>query len=176
MRTQVHGGTKMKRHFSALPVFLLVFLMASTTEGDAMKMMSVQVKRGEVRATPYFLGKIVATLSYGDRVEVLGSKESWFRVSLKGKDVTGWMHASALSEKRILLKAGEADAPVAASSGELALAGKGFNADVEAEFKARNRNIDFTWIDRMQGMKVPPERIVAFLQEGGLVPAQDGGK
>jgi hypothetical protein len=166
----------MKRHFSALPVFLLVFLMASTTEGDAMKMMSVQVKRGEVRATPYFLGKIVATLSYGDRVEVLGSKESWFRVSLKGKDVTGWMHASALSEKRILLKAGEADAPVAASSGELALAGKGFNADVEAEFKARNRNIDFTWIDRMQEMKVPPERIAAFLQEGGLVPAQDGGK
>jgi SH3-like domain-containing protein len=176
MRTQVHGGKKMKRHFSALPVFLLVFLMASTTEGDAMKMMSVQVKRGEVRATPYFLGKIVATLSYGDRVEVLGSKESWFRVSLKGKDVTGWMHASALSEKRILLKAGETDAQVAASSGELALAGKGFNADVEAEFKARNRNIDFTWIDRMQEMKVPPERIAAFLQEGGLVPAQDGGK
>ena len=166
----------MKRHSSALPVFLLVFLMASTTAADAMKMMSVQVKQGEVRATPYFLGKIVATLSYGDRVEVLGSRESWFHVSFKGKGVTGWMHASALSEKRILLKAGGADAQVAASSGELALAGKGFNADVEAEFKARNRNIDFSWIDRMQAMKVPPERIAAFLQEAGLVPAQGGGK
>ena len=166
----------MNRSFSALPVFLLVLLMASTTAGDAMKMMSVQVKQGEVRATPYFLGKIVATLSYGDRVEVLESKESWFRVSPQGKGVTGWMHTSALSEKRIVLKAGGKDAMVGASSGELALAGKGFNADVEAEFKSKNRKIDFSWIDRMQAMKVEPDRIAAFLQEGGLVPAQGGGK
>ena len=166
----------MNRSYPALPVFLLVLLLASTAGGDAMKMMSVQVKQGEVRATPYFLGKIVATLSYGDRVEVLGSKERWFRVSPQGKGVTGWMHASALSEKRIVLKAGGRDAQVGASSGELALAGKGFNADVETEFKSRNRNIDFSWIDRMQAMKVEPERIAAFLQEGGLVPAQGGGK
>lgn len=166
----------MKRHFSASPVLILILLVASTTAGDVRKMMSVQVKQGEVRATPYFLGKIVATLSYGDRVEVLGSKESWFHVSPQGKGVSGWMHASALSEKRIVLKAGGKDAQVGASSGELALAGKGFNADVEAEFKARNRNIDFSWIDRMQAMKVQPERIAAFLQEGGLVPAQGGGK
>jgi hypothetical protein len=86
------------------------------------------------------------------------------------------MHASALSEKRIVLKAGGKDAEVAASGGELALAGKGFNADVEAEFKARNRKIDFSWIDRMQAMKVPPEKITAFLQEGGLAPPQGGGK
>ncbi|OIP32837.1 MAG: hypothetical protein AUK27_12225 [Deltaproteobacteria bacterium CG2_30_66_27] len=166
----------MKRPYSASTVFLLVFLTASATAGDATKMMSVQVRQGDVRATPYFLGKIVATLSYGDRVEVLGSKENWFRVSPRGKGVTGWMHASALSEKRIVLKAGGTDAKVAASSGELALAGKGFNADVEAEFKARNRSIDFSWIDRMQAMKVRPERIAAFLKEGGLVPAQGGGK
>lgn len=166
----------MKRHFPALSVFLLVFLAASSTAGDVRKMMSVQVKQGEVRATPYFLGKIVATLSYGDRVEVLGSKENWFHVSPQGKGVTGWMHASALSEKRIVLKAGGTDAKVAASNGELALAGKGFNADVESEFKARNRNVDFSWIDRMQAMKVQPERIAAFLKEGGLVPAQGGGK
>lgn len=166
----------MKRPYSASTVFLLVFLTASATAGDAAKMMSVQVRQGEVRATPYFLGKIIATLSYGDRVEVLGSKEAWFRVSARGKGVTGWMHSSALSEKRIVLKAGGRDAEVAASGGELALAGKGFNADVEAEFKARNRNIDFSWIDRMQAMNVPPERIAAFLREGGLLPAQGGGK
>ena len=167
----------MKSPFSALTILLfLVLLMASTTAGGATKTMSVQVKRGEVRATPYFLGKIVATLSYGDRVDVLESREGWFRVSPQGKGITGWMHSSALSEKRIVLKAGGRDAQVAASSGELALAGKGFNADVESEFKARNRNIDFSWIDRMQAMTVPPERIAAFLQEGGLVPGQGGGK
>lgn len=138
--------------------------------------MSVQVKQGEVRATPYFLGKIVATLSYGDRVQLLETRESWIRVSPQGKNVTGWMHSSALSEKKIVLKAGGKDAQVAASGGELALAGKGFNADVEAEFKARNQKIDFSPIDRMEAMKVPPEKIAAFLQEGGLIPAQGGGQ
>jgi len=159
-----------------LPVFLLVLVMVSAAAGDARKMMSVQVRQGEVRATPFFLGKIVSTLSYGDRVEVLETREGWIRVAPQGKSVTGWMHTSALSEKRIVLKAGGKDAQVAASGGELALAGKGFNADVEAEFKSRNRNIDFSWIDRMQAMKVPPEKITAFLQEGGLAQAQGGGK
>lgn len=167
----------MKARFSSgTPVFLLVLLMASTTAGDAGKMMSVQVKQGEVRANPFFLGKIIATLSYGDRVEVLGTRESWIRVAPTGKSLTGWMHSSALSDKRIVLKAGGKDAQVAASGGELALAGKGFNADVEAEFKAKNRKIDFSPIDRMQAMKVPPEKIASFLQEGELVPAQGGGQ
>ncbi|NJD61799.1 MAG: SH3 domain-containing protein, partial [Deltaproteobacteria bacterium] len=127
-------------------------------------------------ATPSFLGKIVGTLSYGDRVEVLEQKAPWIRIRPPGKGAPGWMHASALSEKRILLKAGGKEADVAASGGELALAGKGFNADVETEFKKKHRDIDFSWIDRMQAMKVPQEKIGAFLKEGGLPTSQGGGK
>ena len=41
------------------------------------KIMSVQVKKAEVRFTPSFLGKIIAQLSYGDRVQVLEKKDSW---------------------------------------------------------------------------------------------------
>ena len=158
---------------AALPFILLAFLLVFAAAGNAGKMMSVQVKTGDVRATPTFLGKIVATLAYGDRVEVLESRESWFRVAPAGKGAAGWMHSSALSEKKIVLKAGANDAQVAASGGELALAGKGFNADVEAEFKARNRNLDFSVIDRMQAVDVPQEKIALFLKEGGL--ASEGG-
>jgi SH3-like domain-containing protein len=160
----------------AVPIlFLLAFLMAFAAEGDAGKMMSVQVKKGDLRAAPNFLGKIVATLGYGDRVEVLESRESWLRVSAAEKGA-GWMHVSALSEKRIVLKAGVKDAQVAASGGELALAGKGFNADVEAEFKARNKKLDFSAIDRMVATDVPQEKIVLFLKEGGLAGAQGGAR
>jgi hypothetical protein len=81
-----------------------------------------------------------------------------------------------LSEKRIVLKAGGKEAEVAASGGELALAGKGFNADVEAEFKKQHKEIDFSWVDRMQAMKVPQEKIGTFLREGRLAPAQGGEK
>ena len=158
---------------TALPFFLLAFLLAFAPAGNAGKMMSVQVKKGDVRATPNFLGKIVTTLAYGDRVEVLETRESWLRIAPAGRGAAGWMHVSALSEKRIVLKAGAKDAQVAASGGELALAGKGFNADVEAEFKSRNRNLDFSLIDRMQAVEVPQEKIALFLKEGGL--AAEGG-
>jgi SH3-like domain-containing protein len=166
----------MTPRFSVLLVFCLVLLMASAAAGEGRKAMSVQVKQGQVRATPSFLGKIVATLSYGDRVDVLEEKKPWIKVLPPGKGAPGWMHASALSVKRIVLKAGRKEADVAASSGELALAGKGFNADVEAEFKKTHKDIDFSWVDRMQAMIVPQEKIGAFLREGSLAPAQGGGK
>lgn len=153
--------------------FLLAFLLAFAAAGNAGKMMSVQVKKGDVRATPNFLGKIVSNLAYGDRVEVLETRGSWHRVAPAGKGAAGWMHASALSDKRIVLKAGAKDAQAAASGGELALAGKGFNSDVEAEFRARNRDLDFSVIDRMQAEEVPQEKIALFLKEGGL--ASEGG-
>ena len=162
--------------FYVLLVSCLVLLTVSAAVGEGRKEMSVQVKQGQVRATPSFLGKILATLSYGDRVEVLEDKGGWIRIVPPGKGSPGWMHSSALSEKRIVLKAGKKEAEVAASSGELALAGKGFNADVEAEFKRKHKEIDFTWIDRMQTIKVPQEKISAFLREGDLDPVKGGGK
>jgi hypothetical protein len=158
-----------------LPLFfLLVFLLAPAGAGMAAQAMSVQVKRGDVRATPTFLGKIVSTLGYGERVEILENRQNWLRIAPTAKGPGGWMHSSALTPKRIVLQAGSRDAQAAASGGELALAGKGFNADVEAEFKARNRNLDFSVIDRMQASEIPQERIAAFLKEGGLAGSGGG--
>jgi hypothetical protein len=48
------------------------------------------------------------------------------------------MHESALSAKRVKMQAG-GTAKTGATSDELALAGKGFNKDVEAQFKAAMR-------------------------------------
>ena len=165
----------MRRSPAVLLVCLALLGFSAAIEGGR-EAMSVQVKQGQVRATPSFLGKVVATLAYGDRVETLEEKGGWIRIVPPGGKAPGWMHSSALSQKRIVLKAGTKEAELAASSGELALAGKGFNADVEAAFKASNKGIDFTWIDRMQNMNVPPDKILAFVQEGKLIPAGGGGR
>ena len=164
------------RRFMAVWIACLALLAFSGTVEGARKAMSVQVKQGQVRATPSFLGKVIATLAYGDRVETLEEKGGWIRLVPPGSKATGWIHSSALTEKRVVLRAGGKEADAAASTGELALAGKGFNADVEAAFKARNRDIDFTWIDRMQDMNVPPGKIQAFVQEGKLIPAEGGAR
>ena len=130
--------------------------------------LTVQVRDGQVRATPSFLGKIVGTLHYGDRVTVLDQNGDWNRVN--SPRFRGWMHSSALTKSNISLQAGGNNAPLAASGDELALAGKGFNKQVESAFKAKNPQMDYAWVDRMEAIKVSPEEMAQFLRQGGLSP------
>ncbi|HVO68208.1 MAG TPA: SH3 domain-containing protein [Syntrophales bacterium] len=141
---------------------------------NAQETLSVQVKEGELRATPSFLGQIVARVAYGDRVSVIEDRGTWKKVSLKGKE--GWMHTSALTTKKIALKAGQTDVRTGASQNEVALAGKGFNEQVEASFRKQNKNLDYTWINRMETFKVPPDQMRNFLTQGNVVPPSEGGK
>jgi hypothetical protein len=76
------------------------------------------------------------------------------------------MHMSALTTKTIALQAGKADVKTGATSSELALAGKGFNAKVEAEFKNKNKHIDYKWVDRMEVLAIKPGQMQAFLKQG----------
>jgi SH3-like domain-containing protein len=150
---------------------LAAVAVAALADGPAA--MSVQVKSGQVRATPSFLGQLVATVNYGDRLQVLEQQGDWCKVNVPGGQ-TGWVHSSALTKKKVVLKAGSQDAQSGASSEELALAGKGFNSQVEADFKSRNQNIDFTWVDRMEKIKVSPESMQQFIKEGGVQPTEGG--
>lgn len=151
-------------------VCLTTGLLFTAVSGARQRQMSVQVKKGQVRSRPTFLGKIVGTLSYGDRVNLVEEKKTWFRIAMPGAGISGWMHASSLTRKKIVLTAGAADVREAATSDELALAGKGFNKQVEGEFRAKNRHIDFTWIDQMEQYAVSKSQINRFIQYGGLTP------
>ena len=168
------GGIKeMTMQRISLVTFLLVCFTALAAFAASQKMMSVQVNKGVVRVTPSFLGDVVTQLSYGDRVFVFEEKESWTRIGLSPSAVKGWMHSSALTPKKIVLKAGADDVEVSASSKEIALAGKGFNQQVESEFRAKNANLDFTWIDRMEKCVVSQRQMKQFLKEGEL--SYEGG-
>ena len=143
-------------------LFLCVFsrpLFSATNE-----FLSVQVKQGQLRSTPSFLGSVTATLAYGDKVELIEDKGAWKRVAIR--KIKGWMHMSALTTQTIALQAGKADVKTGATSSELALAGKGFNAKVEAEFKKKNKNIDYNTVDRMEALAIKPGQMQAFLKQG----------
>lgn len=128
--------------------------------------MRVHVQSGQVRSTPSFLGAVVATVGYGQSVEVLSAKSPWHQVKTPDGR-TGWMHESALTEKRVSMQSGGAVRP-GASGDEMALAGKGFNRDVEAQYRAAHREADFTWVDRMGSMKASSAEIERFVKDGGL--------
>jgi SH3-like domain-containing protein len=150
-----------------------IVMMAGLLPASAAKMMSVQVRNGQVRATPSFLGQVVSPVAYGDQVEIVQQQGVWMQVKTSdGK--SGWIHQSALSKKKIVMAAGDEDVKTGASGEELALAGKGFNSDVEASFKAQNKNIDFTWVDKMEKIKISAAEQREFLKEGDVKPAQGG--
>jgi hypothetical protein len=151
-------------------IFLLIGLNAFPAFAVEQKMMSIQVKKGEIRSTPSFLGAIVARVSYGDRVYVREEKGQWVKVSMPGNKNEGWIHNSALTSKKIVFNAGAANVQTSASSDELALAGKGFSKQVENEFKEKNPNINYAWIDRMEKFVVSEKEIKQFLKEGKLSP------
>ena len=139
--------------------------VAAAALAAAATVMSVQVRKADIRETPSYLGKVFTSVAYGDKVTVQSESGAWFQVSASGQ--SGWIHHSALTRKNIVMKSGEG-AQTAASSGEMALAGKGFNSDVEAQFKAGHKDIDFTWVDKMEKIKIPAGDIREFAREGHL--------
>jgi len=148
--------------------------------------MSVQVKKTQVRDKGSYLGKTLYDLHYGDRVLVLQRGAAWYKVrpvevddlklknesSREVKDLTGYLNKSALSTKRIVLKADQ-NAEVMASSENVILAGKGFNDDVESSYKSKHPNLAaaFAELDaiEMDSTYSPTaEEVNAFRAEGGL--------
>ncbi len=148
---------------------VLAFALAAVAAIAATRPLSVQVREGMLRERPSFLGKVTVPVAYGDRLTVLDESAGWTRVRSE-KGVEGWIHTSALTEKRVVLKAGDADAAAGASGEELALAGKGFNAEVEQVFRADNPEAQYAWVDRMAAMVVSADEAAAFLAAGDVAP------
>lgn len=153
----------------------LVGILFLSTTAQAQKAMSVQLKESQLRTTPSFLGKVVAKLSYGERVTVLQEKGAWKKVSMLSRSVQGWIHETALTSKSIALKAGQGNVGTSVTGREIALAGKGFNEEVEAQYKKSNKSLDYTWINQMETMKVSPEQMEDFIAGGNLMFGAEGG-
>ncbi|MCL7488421.1 MAG: SH3 domain-containing protein [Desulfobulbaceae bacterium] len=136
--------------------------------------MSVQVRKCQLRDKPSFLAKTITSLAYADQVTIQQEKDDWYRVVPLNRPNGGWVHVSALSKKKIVLKPGSRDIDSAASSDELALAGKGFNEQVEKDFKKKNKNVDFTWVDKMEKIVISQVEMQNFLKDGGLIAEGEG--
>jgi hypothetical protein len=149
----------------------LVLLTALTTYAQGV--MSVQVKETPLRAAPNFLGKVLATVTYTEQVEVMSEKAGWSEVNVISSGQNGWIHSSALTSKTIILDPGVDDIERAASSNEIALAGKGFGPEVEAQYKHDNRDVNYAVVDKMEKVVVSEDKMRTFLEAGGISP--EGG-
>jgi len=139
----------------------------------AAQQLSVQVQETKLRTRPSYLAPPTVDVGYGMRLTVLEERGPWRRVEAPSGE-TGWLHESALTDKKLKLQSGDTDVQTMADSKELALAGKGFSAEIEDAYQESNQAVDFTWVDRMAAWKVTPERAAQFLAAGDVHPPEGG--
>ena len=154
------------KHFTTVSAAAML-LAATVAVAVAAQLMSVQVRSGQLRTKPAFLSNVVCTLAYGDRVALTEERGDWCKVALTAGGKSGWMHTSALTEQMVVLNPTNKDVEAAASSDELALAGKGFNKQVEDQYRSQS-NLDYSKVDEMEKIVVPPKFIQEFLAKGEL--------
>lgn len=137
----------------------------------ASDLMSVKLREAAVRAGPKHFKPVVATLKYGDQVEVLSNKDGWLEVRLPDGR-RGFLHESATTDKPLpKLPAGaEGTQASGVSREEVALAGKGFNPQVERQYRTDHRELEagFAKVDAMERRWVSAAELDMFLTEGKL--------
>ncbi len=152
--------------FAGALLVLAVLLLAETVV--------VKVQTTSLRKEPKFYAAAVASLKAGDSLTKLASQNGWFQVKTVA-DVIGWIHSSAVETKKFNLTSVGGTRKTQASASEVALAGKGFNKQVEDSYKANHANADFAAVDRMLKIAVSPAVVEAFVKKGKLA-GSGGGK
>jgi SH3-like domain-containing protein len=146
-----------------IKISAMVLLMPVTALATSL---NIQVEEGQVRSTPSFFGEIIDKVVYGESVDLVKEQGPWRMVNTPRKP-GGWIHQSAVSESKVELVTGD-NVNESASGKEIALAGKGFNADVENAYKAGHQQISFAWVDNMEKFTVNNADIEQFIKQGGL--------
>jgi SH3-like domain-containing protein len=124
------------------------------------KTLYVAIKSAALKSSTGFFASTRTTLKLGDSVTVLQEKGKW--VEVRAPSGSGWIASSSLSSKRII-----AAGATSASAGEIALAGKGFNQEVENAYK-QSGTLDYGAIDAIEAQTIPTDVLRSFLEEGRL--------
>ena len=127
----------------------------------------VKIKTTSVRRDPKFTSPAVAAIKAGDTVEKLEARDGWVKVKTKA-GVVGWLHSTAVEAKKLDLLAMDKNMKTQTSSGEVALAAKGFNQQVEDKYRAGNAAANFAAVDAMEKVKPTAAEVEAFMKEGKL--------
>jgi hypothetical protein len=138
---------------------LAVFLLAETVV--------VKIQSTSLRKDPKFFASAVAALKAGDSLEKLASQNGWYQVKTSA-GVVGWIHSSAVEVKKFNLLASDKSMKTQASASEVALAGKGFNKQVEDSYKSKHGEANFAAVDRMLKISIQPSEVEKFMKDGKL--------
>ena len=149
--------------FIALFCLIITGLYAQKA-GDTLY---VNVNSANLKSSTGFFSSTTGTVKYGDQAIVLKISGKWVQVRTTA-NVTGWIASSSLTTKRISTQGNTANA----STREIALAGKGFSPEVEAEYKKDGEELNYSAVDEMESATVADKDLLAFIEEGRLAKGE----
>ena len=152
----------MKKIFIILVMGLVIagFASAQVSRGGTLY---VAVKSLTLKSSTGFFASNKGTLNYSDRVTVLQISGKFVEVrSTTNSSLSGWTPSANLSAKQIV--SGNTNV---ASASEIALAGKGFNQEVENTYK-RQGTLNYADVDRVEQITVREADLKPFLEAGRL--------
>jgi hypothetical protein len=144
-------------------ILLGLCLISSVAAAATVKVITQEAM---IRKDKRFFAPALVRAPFGAALQESGREGDWFRVSYQGKE--GWIHKSAVQEQKFQLSSlagGQADE---ASQDEVALAGKGFNPEVEKAFRDKNPKMRYDLVNQVQAYRVEEQRLQAFIRAGNL--------
>jgi hypothetical protein len=151
-----------KKLITAISLILFVagFTAAQVSRGGTLY---VAVKTVPLKSSTWFFAGTKGTLNYGDRVTVLQVNGKWVEVrSVNNSSLSGWTQSANMSVRQIV--SGNTST---ASAKDLALAGKGFNQEVEDAYKTKG-NLNSADVDNTEKITVSEADLLRFIEEGHL--------
>jgi hypothetical protein len=145
-------------------------LLMAVAAFAAVDTVTVIVRKTSIRRDRHFYAPALAEADFGDSFNVVSREKGWVRVSTRSGE--GWLHETAVTAKKV---AASSQGPGAAVADEdVALAGKGFNPQVESEYRRKNPEADFDAVDRMERLEIGENSVAAFVHEGNLHTRERG--
>lgn len=145
------------------------FALAAQGKGDTL---TVTRKAAKLRNAKRTFAPAVADLFEGDKLVIEVEEGAWFSATYAADSgpVKGFVHKGDVSTKKEV-RLSEEGVRENYSSSEAAAARKGFNPQVEREYRTNNPSLEaaFRAVDTIQARVVTEPEVFGFLVEGALV-------
>lgn len=142
---------------------ILFIFVATAALADTV---TVITKDNTIREYAKFFAPVKANVKYNDRLETIATEGDWYKV--RYGSLVGYIHKSAVEKRAAAQPASYQRRGPAVSESEAALAGKGFNPQVEASYKKQHPEMKYSLVDSIERYPVPEREVAAFLTTGGL--------
>ena len=146
-----------------IALFCICVSVAAASQAQASRggTMYVAVRNLELKSSSGVFATASGVLEYGAQVTVAQISGDWAQVRAADGSAAGWARLSSLTARRI-----SAQGSSGATAQEVALAGKGFDREIETANRAEIPNYDE--VDRMEAQSTPLQELRNFLSEGRL--------